>query len=80
MIELSFHKELYDAGAIDEATKTYARFGTFELKDEPTHFVLRVTAHNESREARLSRELANFALGLTIERYNAGSAGESSSR
>lgn len=74
MTEISFHKELYDGFAIDEATKVYGRFGAFELIEEAERWVVRVTANVAAREERLSRELDNYALGLTIERRRAEGA------
>jgi hypothetical protein len=65
--ELRFHRELYDGKAIDEALKTFARFATFEQVEEPTHGIVRVATADASRERRIARELANFALGLTIK-------------
>lgn len=68
MIELSFHRELYDGEAIDEAEKAYASFATLEHAAEEHRFIVRVTAPSPEREQRVARELANYALGLTIER------------
>ncbi|MCS6902439.1 MAG: HxsD-like protein [Myxococcales bacterium] len=68
MITLTFHKELYDGFALDEALKVYERFGTLERAEEEGRWVIRVTATSAPREERLARELSNYALGLTIER------------
>lgn len=68
MIALAFHQELYDGFAVDEALGVYARFGTFERAEEAGRWVVRVTAASPAREQRLASELANYALGLTIER------------
>jgi hypothetical protein len=76
MVELVFNKDLYDGFALDEATKTYGRFGTFELVEEPARWVVRVTANSAEREERLSAELANHALGATIERWNTRQSGQ----
>lgn len=67
MIELRFHRELYDGKAVDEALKTFARFATFEQAEEPTHWIVRVTHENGTRERKVANELANYALGLTIK-------------
>ena len=67
MITLTFHKELYDGFALDEALKVYERFGTLERAEEEGRWVVRVTAA-PPREERIARELSNYALGLTIER------------
>ncbi len=66
MTELRLHRELYAGTAVDAAVKTYARFAEFELREEPTHWVVRVTAKSEARATQIARELANYALGTTI--------------
>ncbi|MBI2392100.1 MAG: hypothetical protein HYV09_21085 [Deltaproteobacteria bacterium] len=66
MIELRFHRELYDGNAVDEAIKSFDRFATLERAEEPSCFVVRVTAKDEARERKVANELGNFALGLTI--------------
>jgi hypothetical protein len=66
MTEVRFHRELYDGPAVDEAVKTYGRFGAFELVQEPAHWLVRVTCKTPVRERQVSRELSNFALGLTV--------------
>ena len=80
MIELRFHHELYDGFALDEAAKVYAPYADLALEREPEGYVIRLTASAESTkqgidERTLSAELANFALGLTIERQAAGELG-----
>ncbi len=67
MIELRFHRELYDGKAVDEALKTFARFATFEQAEEPSHWVVRVRHDDAARERRIANELGNYALGLTIK-------------
>ena len=76
MTEVVFNKDLYDGFALDEATKIYGRFGTFELSEEGSRWVVRVTAHNPAREDRLTAEFANHALGATIERWNTKQSGQ----
>ena len=66
MTELRLHRDLYAGTAVDSAVKTYARFAAFELLEEPTHWVVRVTAKSPERETQIVRELANHALGTTI--------------
>lgn len=72
MTEITFHHELYDGFAVDEAAKIYADYGAMELVREPGGFVVRVTIHAATAEqgideATLVAELANYALGKTIE-------------
>lgn len=67
MTELRFHRELYLGTAIDEAMKVFAAYAQFEQAEEPKHWIVRVTAPDAAREKRIARELANYALGLTIK-------------
>ncbi len=66
MTTLKFHRELYAGPSVDEAVKLYARFATFDLKEEPTHWVVQLTANDADKERRIAGELSNYALGLTI--------------
>lgn len=66
MTELRFHRELYDGTAVDAAVKCYARFAAFELVEEPTHWLVRVTSKNAARETQVAHEVGNYALGTTI--------------
>ena len=68
MTEVGFHKELYDGEAVDEAAKTYEGFATIERVVEEHRWLVRITAAAAEREARIANELANYALGITIER------------
>ena len=68
MIELRFHRELYAGEAVDEAVKRFARFGRFELVEEPSHWIVRFTARTPDRERAVAGELGNHALGATAQR------------
>ena len=72
MTEVSFHHELYDGFAVDEAAKIYAAYGAMDLEKKDGGYVVRVTVNAETAaqgiaEATLVAELANYALGKTIE-------------
>ena len=72
MTELRFHEELYDGFAIDEAAKIFGPYGTVDLAREPGKYVVRVTLGADAAsqgidENTLCAELANYALGRTIE-------------
>ncbi len=67
MIELRFHRELYDGKAIDEALGVFAGHATFEQAEEPTHWIVRVDGGDPARERLVARELGNYALGITIK-------------
>ena len=71
MIELRFHRELYAGEAVDEAVKRFARFGAFELIEEPAHWMVRFTARTPSKERAVAGELGNFALGASAQRRGA---------
>jgi hypothetical protein len=64
---LWLHRDLYHGPAVDEALGVFAEHGTFERKDEPSHWVVHVTARTPERERRVAGELANYALGLTVK-------------
>jgi hypothetical protein len=66
MTRLEFHRELYDGTAVDEAVRLYSPYGAFELKQEPSRLVVEVTCPTPKKERKVSLELANYALGLTI--------------
>lgn len=66
MRELRFHRELYRGEAVDAAAKLYTPYAQIELLEEPSHWVVRVTAASPVRELRVARELANHALGATV--------------
>jgi hypothetical protein len=73
VIELRFHKELYDGFAVDEAAKVYGAYGSLDLSREEEGYVVRVTIGADTAtqgidERTLAAELANYALGATIER------------
>ena len=67
MIELRLHREIYRGTAVDEAVKVFAGYASFELVEEPEHWVVRVTGKSPARERRVAGELGNYALGLTIK-------------
>jgi hypothetical protein len=68
MIELRFHRELYAGTAIDAAMGRLAAYGAFEREEDGAYFVVRVTARDDARARKVAGELANFALGLTVEK------------
>ncbi len=73
MTELRFHHELYDGFAIDEAVKAFAALASFELVREDQGYVVKLEADAAALpegvdEATLAREIANYALGKTIEK------------
>lgn len=74
-VELRLHRELYRGESVDEAVKLYARFASFELVEEPTHWLVKLRAKSPARERQIAGELANYALGLTIKQRRAQPAG-----
>ena len=74
MTELRFHRDLYRGEAVDAALKVYQRFARFEQAEEAEHWVVRVMHDRPAREQKVARELANYALGLTIRQRRASGA------
>ena len=66
MRELRFRRDLYAGEAVDEAAGALASYATIEREQEPTHWVVRVTAPSPERERRVAGEIANRALGTTV--------------
>lgn len=66
MTELRLHRTLYRGTAVDAALVVYASYATFEHLEEGDHWVVRVSSTSPARERRVARELANYALGLTV--------------
>lgn len=66
MRTLRLHREIYRGEAVDRAAKIYAPYAQIELEEEPSAWVVKVSASSPQREARVARELANQALGLTV--------------
>jgi hypothetical protein len=64
---LRLHRDLYQGAALGEALGVFAPHGTFERKDEPSHWVVEITANSPERERRIAGELGNYALGLTAK-------------
>jgi hypothetical protein len=65
--ELRLHRDLYEGTAVDAAMKVYAPHATFERAEQPSHWVVQITARSPERERRVAGELANYALGLTAK-------------
>lgn len=69
---LRFHEGLYDGFAVDEAAKVYAPFAKVDLEREGDYYVVKVTLDAPSEggftEDTIAVELANYALGKTVEK------------
>lgn len=74
MIELRFHRDLYRGESVDSAIRAFERFASFERAEEGGAWVVRVRATRPEREAKIARELANWALGETIRARTAAAA------
>ena len=68
-IELKFDPELYSGEAIDFAIKTYQDFADVEQERKPDAFIVRVSSKGDHDPELIADELANFALGTTIEQH-----------
>lgn len=66
---LRFDRTLYAGTAIDAAMGRFAHLAGTRLdrRVDGEYFVVEVTAATEARARKIGLELANFALGLTIE-------------
>ena len=74
MTDVRLHRDLYAAAAVAAAMATYDRFAALERLDDATHWVVRVTAKSPARELQIARELANFALGMSVRERGAQTA------
>lgn len=70
-VDLRFHRELYAGAAVDEAVKVFARHGEFHLSEAPDAWCVHMRALRPALTRRLAHELANYALGLTVQRGGA---------
>lgn len=68
MTEIRFHQDLYVGSAVDEALQVFRKFAAFDRAEEPPYWVVRVSGPSDRRERLVARELANYALGLTVHR------------
>lgn len=66
MTELRLHRTLYRGTAVDAALQVYGSYATFERVEDGDYWVVRVSSSAPARERRVARELANYALGLTV--------------
>lgn len=67
-IDLKFHRTLYAGEAVDEAVQRFRRHIDVELAEHPDVWHVRLRSRKPGQSRRVARELANFALGLTIQR------------
>lgn len=79
MTELHFRIGLYDPRAIGVAVEAFSKFAQIEREQNGDIEVVRVTAPEGTNEADLSAELANYALGATVDGLGAEAAEAASS-
>jgi hypothetical protein len=73
-MEIRFHEELYDGAAIDEAAALYGSYATLAVTREPGGWIVKIEAQDGGADAQvIAAELANYALGRSIERSRATS-------
>ena len=70
-VDLRFDRDLYSGPAVDEAVKVFARHGEFHLTRHADAWIVRLRALRPAMTRRLAHELANYALGLTVQRGGA---------
>ena len=68
MTSVRFHRELYSGPCVDEAVKLYAAHARFELREEPSHWIVELSTEDPARERVVAGELGNYALGLTVQK------------
>ena len=68
MREIRFHRELYQGEYVDEAIKVYDRYAKIGRAEEASHWVVTVEAGSPARERKIADELANYALGISIQK------------
>lgn len=66
--DLKFHRELYAGEAVDEAVQRYRKHIEVEMHELPDVWHLRLRSIKPGLTRRVAHELANYALGLTIQR------------
>ena len=64
---LRLHHGLYLKKAVDEAIALYAAHAQIVRNEEEEHTVLHIESPRPARAEKVARELANYALGLTIQ-------------
>ena len=69
---LRLHSDLYVAAAIDEAIGLYRNHAEITRTDENGYTVLSIASQRPARAEKVAKELANYALGLTIQARGAG--------
>ena len=68
MTELRFRTDLYAADAIELTVAAYEAYATIERDRRDDVEILRVTAPDGVDEANLAGEIANYVLGVTVDR------------
>lgn len=71
MKELAFDRNLYAGESVDEATKVFADYASFELQETDTAWVVKVSGEEDDDDETLRElvgEFQNYVLGLTVQR------------
>ena len=69
---LRLHSGLYIAKAIEEAIDLYRGHAEITRAEDGEHTVLSIASQRPARAEKVAKELANYALGLTIQARGAG--------
>lgn len=67
MSEVRFHRTLYASTAVDRAIALYEKHATIARAESGDHVLVTIESSKPGRAERVARELANYALGLTIQ-------------
>lgn len=77
-MEVRFAKSLYERSALDEAVRTYSDYARIDVTDDSNEWLVAIEATGDFGAEVVADELANFALGATIEASSGNAEGASS--
>jgi len=72
MIELRFRIDLYSPSAVEIAVEAFSDYVEIERQRVDDVEIVRVTAADQAEERTLAAELANYALGATVDGLTTG--------
>ena len=66
-MEVRFHQQVYNKGAITDALEAYSDFGTFNTTKDGDYIVVEISDPDSDFSAVLPQEIANYVLANVIE-------------
>jgi hypothetical protein len=67
MPTLRLHKQIYSEGSVSSAVDTFSEHASVEMTADDNHWVVSVEDEDADHATLVTRELANMALGLSID-------------